>query len=102
SCTAALHVALSALGIGECVDVITTPMTFCSTAHVIEQVGARPIFVDVDRATLNIDPDLVTREVESRGRGDRRIAALMPVHYAGQPCDLDPLLETAAAHDLEV
>src|SRR5881392_3588339 len=50
SCTAALHVALAALGIGEGVDVITTPMTFCSTVHVIEQVGARPVLVDVDRA----------------------------------------------------
>src|SRR5947209_17253762 len=77
SCTAALHVALSALGIGEGVDVITTPMTFCSTVHVIEQVGARPILVDVDRATLNIDPSLVAREVESRRRGDRRVAALL-------------------------
>lgn len=102
SCTAALHVALSALGIGEGVDVITTPMTFCSTAHVIEQVGARPILVDVDRATLNIDPDLVARKVESRKRGDRRIAALLPVHYAGQPCELDPLLAIASAHDLAV
>ncbi|MCU1464283.1 MAG: UDP-4-amino-4-deoxy-L-arabinose--oxoglutarate aminotransferase [Actinomycetia bacterium] len=102
SCTAALHVALSALNIGEGVDVITTPMTFCSTVHVIEQVGARPILVDVDRATLNVDPDLVARQVESRKRGDRRIAALMPVHYAGQPCELDPLLDIAAAHDLAV
>src|SRR6266496_1226610 len=55
SCTAALHVALATLGVGPGDAVITTPMTFCSTVHVIEQVGARPILVDVDPRTLNLD-----------------------------------------------
>src|SRR5947209_2284845 len=64
--TAAMHVALSALGVGRGSAVITTPMTFCSTAHVIEQVGCRPLFVDIESATLNLDPAGVRRVIEDR------------------------------------
>src|SRR5258708_26517151 len=82
SCTGALHVALATLGIGPGDAVITTPMTFCSTVHVIEQVGARPILVDVDPATLNLDPNRV-RETLARlrhqsGENGLRVKAIIP------------------------
>ncbi len=69
SCTAALHVALTTLGIGPGDAVITTPMTFCSSVHVIEHVGARPILVDVEADTLNIDPRQIEQAIEQRSRG---------------------------------
>ena len=97
--TAAMHVALSALRIEPGTDVVTTPMTFCATAHVIEQVGCRPLFVDVEPDTLNLDPEGVRRAV---AESDRGVGALLPVHYAGHPCEMDPLLETAAEHHLPV
>jgi dTDP-4-amino-4,6-dideoxygalactose transaminase len=69
SCTAALHVALATLGIGPGDAVITTPMTFCSSVHVIEHVGARPILVDVEPDTLNIDPHKVEEAIEAEDGG---------------------------------
>ena len=102
SCTAALHVALKALGIGAGDAVITTPMTFCSGVHVIEQVGARPMLVDVEPDTLNIDPAKVC-EVLRRSRADgTHVRAIMPVHLYGHPCDLDALLEIASDNKLSV
>ncbi len=105
SCTAALHVALASLGIGPGDAVITTPLTFCSTVHVIEHVGARPILVDVEPDTLNIDPNKV-REVTDRLNGkaplDVKIKAILPVHLYGHPCNLDALLEIAREHKLAV
>lgn len=96
--TAALHVALAALGVGPGDGVVTTTMTFCSTVHVIEHLGARPILVDVEPDTLNIDPTEVERAIRE---GDG-IKALLPVHYAGHPCDMGRLLDLAAAADLAV
>jgi dTDP-4-amino-4,6-dideoxygalactose transaminase len=105
SCTAALHVALATLGIGPGDAVITTPMTFCSTVHVIEQVGARPILVDVSPDTLNIDPTKVI-EALNGARGQRRtgerIRAILPVHLYGHPCELDALLDIAREYKLAV
>jgi dTDP-4-amino-4,6-dideoxygalactose transaminase len=100
SCTAAMHVALAAKGIGPGDLVYTTPMTFCSTVHVIEQVGATPVLVDIDPETLNIDPDRLDEAIGRGGPG--RPAAVMPVHFAGHPCDLEPLRELARRHDLFV
>jgi dTDP-4-amino-4,6-dideoxygalactose transaminase len=97
--TAAMHVALSALGVRRGSAVITTPMTFCSTAHVIEQVGCRPLFVDIEPATLNIDPAGVRRVIEDRRE---QIGAILPVHYAGHPCELDQILELGRQQDLPV
>jgi dTDP-4-amino-4,6-dideoxygalactose transaminase len=94
SCTAALHVALAALGIGQGDAVITTPMTFCSTVHVIEQVGAKPLLVDVEPDTLNIDPEGV-RRVLQHVPASSRIKAILPVHLYGHPCNMDPLLDIA-------
>lgn len=93
--TAAMQVALTAMGVGPGDAVITTPMTFCSTVHVIEQVGASPVLVDVDRSSLNIDPDRVDQVLGTRDD----IAALLPVHMAGQVCDLDSLYELAGRND---
>ncbi len=98
SCTAALHVALAALGIGKGDEVITTPMTFCSSIHVIEHVGARPLLVDVERDTLNIDP----RRIEAAATRAHRLKAILPVHLYGHPCDLDVILEIARTHGLAV
>lgn len=96
SCTAALHTALVGLGIGPGDEVITTPMTFCSTVNVIEQVGARPVLVDVEPDTLNIDPDKVEDAVTTKTK------AIMPVHYSGHPVDLDAIYDIAERHNLFV
>ncbi|MFC5141953.1 DegT/DnrJ/EryC1/StrS family aminotransferase [Actinomycetospora rhizophila] len=87
--TAGMHLALAALGIRPGTSVITTPMTFCSTAHVIEHVGCRPVFVDVERDTLNLDPEQVAAVLE---RGEHDVSAIMPVHYAGHPVELDRIV----------
>ena len=84
--TAALHLALLAAGIGPGDEVITTPVTWPATANVIVHAGATPVFVDVKDDDLNIDPDLVAEAITERTK------AIMPVHLAGQPADLDPLL----------
>jgi len=103
----ALHLALRALGIGPGDEVITTPFTFIATASAIVQVGARPVFVDIDPLTLNIDPDRVEDYLKKRPvTGDRRPAtqpkALLVVHLYGQPADMDPLLELARLSNLKV
>jgi dTDP-4-amino-4,6-dideoxygalactose transaminase len=83
--TAALHLALVALGIGPGDEVITTTITWPATANVIVHTGATPVFVDVRDDDLNIDPALIAPAVTERTK------AIMPVHLAGQPCDLDPI-----------
>ncbi|MDQ2969022.1 MAG: DegT/DnrJ/EryC1/StrS aminotransferase family protein [Actinomycetota bacterium] len=85
--TAALHLALVALGIGPGDEVITTPITWPATANVIVHSGATPVFVDVREGDLNIDPSLVAQAVTEQTK------AILPVDLAGQPADLDPLLE---------
>ncbi len=96
SATDAMLVGLAALGIRSGDEVITTPMTFCSTVHVIEHLGARPVLVDVEPDTLNIDPEQVARSVTPRTR------AVMPVHLYGHPCEVDSLLDIAERHQLVV
>jgi dTDP-4-amino-4,6-dideoxygalactose transaminase len=83
--TAALHLALVALGVGPGDEVITTPITWPATANVIVHTGATPVFADVREADLNVDPDHVAALVTERTK------AILPVHLAGQPCDLEPL-----------
>jgi dTDP-4-amino-4,6-dideoxygalactose transaminase len=85
--TAAMHLALLGLDVGPGDDVITSPITWPATANVIVHVGARPVFVDVRDSDLNIDPAEVVRAVTPRTK------AILPVDLAGQPADLDPLLE---------
>jgi dTDP-4-amino-4,6-dideoxygalactose transaminase len=96
SCTAGLHIGLMALGVRPGDEVITSPMTFCSCANVIEHLGATPRFADVERDTLNLDPIAVEAAVTERTR------AILPVHYAGHPADLDALNDVAARHGLAV
>ncbi|HEX6966244.1 MAG TPA: DegT/DnrJ/EryC1/StrS aminotransferase family protein [Gemmatimonadaceae bacterium] len=94
SCTAGLHTALVTLGIGPGDEVITTPMTFAASVNVIEHVGAHPVLADVEPDTLNIDPAAVERAITPRTK------AIIAVHYAGHPAELDPLRELAHAHNL--
>jgi dTDP-4-amino-4,6-dideoxygalactose transaminase len=96
SCTAALHTALVAAGVRPGDEVITTPLTFAATANVIEHVGARPVLADIEPDTLNIDPAHIEAVLTDRTR------AVIPVHYAGHPVDLDPILELAVARNLVV
>jgi dTDP-4-amino-4,6-dideoxygalactose transaminase len=94
SCTAALHLALEAIGLGSDDEVITTPYTFASTAEVIRYFGARPRFVDIQSDTLNIDPEAVAAAITPRTR------VLLPVHIAGHPADMDVLDQIVAANGL--
>jgi dTDP-4-amino-4,6-dideoxygalactose transaminase len=96
SCTAGLHTALVTLGISSEDEVITTPLSFAATANVIEHVGARPVFVDVEPDTLNINPAEVAKAVTPRTR------AILPVHYAGHPVELAAIRDVASAHELVV
>ena len=96
SCTAGLHVALVTHGIGPGDEVIVPSLTFAATANVVEHVGAKPILVDVLADTLCIDPAAAARAVTKSTR------AIIPVHFAGHPADLDPLFELAAAHGLHI
>jgi len=96
SCTAGLHTALATLGIGPGDEVITTPLTFAASVNVIEHVRARPVLVDVEPDTLNIDPLAVARAITPRTR------AILPVHFAGHPVDLDSLATLAATHRLAI
>jgi len=96
SCTAGLHLALVALGIGRGDEVITSPITFPATANVIVHQGARPVFADVDRVTLNLDPARVEAKITPRTR------AIIPVHFAGHPCRMEALLDLAGRHRLHI
>lgn len=96
SCTAALHTALVTQGIGPGDEVITTPMTFAASVNVIEHVGARPVLVDVEADTANIEPARIAAAVTPRTK------AIIPVHYTGHPVDLDAIRAIAESHDLMV
>jgi dTDP-4-amino-4,6-dideoxygalactose transaminase len=96
SCTAALHLSLLALGIGGGDEVITTPFTFVATVNAIEHSGATPVLVDIERSTRNISVDAIEAAITPRTR------AIMPVHFAGQPCDTPALQAVADRHDLVV
>ena len=92
SCTAALHLAMLVSNVGPGDEVITTPMTFCATANAIVHTGARPVFVDVEPDTGNIDPALIAKAITLRTR------AIVPVHYAGRPCRMDAIEALARHH----
>jgi perosamine synthetase len=94
--TTALHIALLAHGIGTGDEVITTSFTFIATVNAILFVGARPVFVDIEAETFNINPVLIEAAVTPRTR------AIIPVHLYGYPCDMDAVMEVARRHDLTV
>ncbi len=96
SCTAAMHLALEAIGLRPGDEVITTPYTFAATAEVIRYFDARPVFIDIDSHSLNMRPDLIEGAITERTR------AIIPVHIAGLPVELDPILEVARSHNLPV
>lgn len=96
SCTAAMHLGLVALGVGPGDEVITSPITFPATANVVVHVGATPVFVDVEPTTLNLDVDQVEARITPRTK------AIIPVHFAGQPCRMDALTALARRHGLAI
>lgn len=96
SCTAAMHLALEAIGLERGDEVITTPYTFAASAEVIRYFDAQPVFVDVDPESLNMRPELLEGAITKRTR------AIIPVHIAGLPCDMDCILDVARRHKLAV
>ncbi|HEY2589149.1 MAG TPA: DegT/DnrJ/EryC1/StrS family aminotransferase [Tepidisphaeraceae bacterium] len=96
SCTAALHLSLLAEELGPGDEVITTPLTFCATVNAIIHAGATPVLADVDARTMNLDPIVVEAKITPRTR------AIVPVHFAGRPCDMDALVAIAKRHDLKM
>jgi dTDP-4-amino-4,6-dideoxygalactose transaminase len=96
SCTDAMQLALRVCGLQEGDEVITTPYTFASTGHVVCYHRAKPVFVDVEADTFNIDPQKIEEAITSRTR------AILPVHFAGHPCDMDRIMEVAERYKLHV
>lgn len=96
SCTAGLHLSLVAAGLGAGDEVITTPMTFAASANVIIHTGATPIFADIDPETMNIDVNEIRKKITPRTK------AIIPVHIAGHPCEMDEIMEIAREHKLFV
>jgi dTDP-4-amino-4,6-dideoxygalactose transaminase len=96
SCTDAMELSLVVAGVGKDDEVITSPMTFSSTANVIVHRGAKPVFVDIEKGTLNIDPTLIEKHLTPKTK------AIMPVHYAGQPCEMDEIEDIGRLYGLTV
>lgn len=96
SCTAGLHLALLSLGIGPGDEVITTPMTFAATANVIEHVGATPVFADIDRDSMNINPDEIKKKITKKTK------AILPVHMAGRVCRMDEILALSNKYSIPI
>jgi dTDP-4-amino-4,6-dideoxygalactose transaminase len=99
-CTGALHLALFAIGLTPGDEVITTPFTFTATAEVMGYLGARPVFVDIDAQSLNISPERL--EEALAGGKHRKVRAILPVHFAGNPCDMDRIMGLARRYELKV
>lgn len=96
SCTAALQVSLVAADLEEGAEVITTPLTFCATVNAIIHAGLEPVLADVDPTTQCISPDAIEASITPRTR------AILPVHFAGKPCEMDEIMRIARKHDLVV
>src|SRR6266545_3201381 len=96
SCTAALHLALDAVGIQQGDEVIVPAMTFAATAEVVLYFKAKPVLIDCQRDTLNLNPTQIEAAITAKTK------AIIPVHFGGQPCDMEPILEIAQRHKLYV
>jgi len=96
SCTASLHLSLVVNGIAVGDEVITSPSTFAATANVIVHQNAKPVFVDIERDTYNIDHTKIEEKITKKTK------AIIPVHYAGHPCKMDEILKIAKKYDLSV
>ncbi|MEW6101556.1 MAG: DegT/DnrJ/EryC1/StrS aminotransferase family protein [Candidatus Omnitrophota bacterium] len=96
SCTAALHLSLIVSGIGKGDEVITTPFTFAATANAVVNAGARPVFVDIEKGSMNIDHRLIEGKITGRTR------AIIPVHFAGRPCNMAKIMTIARKYKLTV
>lgn len=96
SCTAGLHLSLIALGVKPGDEVITTPLTFVATVNAIHHVGAKPVFADCDRSTMNIDPDLLADRITEKTR------VILPVHFAGRPADMTALEAIARPRGIKI
>jgi perosamine synthetase len=96
SCTAALHLALEAVGVKQGDEVLVPTTTFTASAEVVTYLGARPVLIDVEPGTLNLDPVDAERKITPRTK------AMIPVHFAGMPCDMDEILALAARRQLHV
>jgi dTDP-4-amino-4,6-dideoxygalactose transaminase len=96
SCTAALHLALVAAGVGPGDDVLVPTMTFCATANVVVHVGARPVLMDVDRASMNCTIEMIEAAMT------RHTKAIIPVHMAGRPCAMEQIMDLARQRGLVV
>jgi len=96
SCTAALHLSCLSLGLKPGDEVITTAMTFCATINAIIHSGATPVLADIDPSTLNIDPNEIERKITPRTK------AILVVHFAGSPCEMDAIISIAQRHHLKI
>jgi dTDP-4-amino-4,6-dideoxygalactose transaminase len=94
SCTAALFLSLKSLGIGPGDEVITTPLTFCATVNSIIHTGATPVLADIDPQTMNISPEEIEKKITKRTK------CVLPVHFAGRPCEMDAISMIAREHKL--
>ena len=96
NCTSALHLALISIGVKRGDEVLVADFTFPATGHAVLYCGAKPVFIDVDPKTYNIDPNLIEEKITEKTK------AIIPVHTFGQPADMDPIMEIASDYGLRV
>lgn len=96
SCTAALHLSMLSIGIKQGDEVIVPTMTFAATANSVIHAGGTPVFVDCEKDTMNIDPEDIERKITPRTK------AIIPVHFAGRPCNMNAIMDIAKQHDLKI
>lgn len=96
SCTAALHLSMIVVGLKTGDEVITSPLTFCATANAIIHAGGKPVFIDIDKNSMNMNAGTIESKITPRTKG------IIPVHFAGRPCDMNKIMRVARKHKLFV